>query len=102
MALAIANVSKEDVGQRQKIVADITFDGSYPTGGEAIAGSDLGFRIGNIENVEGSAAGRVVSFDGTNNLLLVHESAGAAGALREVPNTTDLSGLTVRCEAWGR
>lgn len=46
MALTISKVKADDFGMAQRIVADITFDNSYPVGGEAITAKDLGFRVG--------------------------------------------------------
>lgn len=46
MSLTITNVSKQDVGNGQRIVADVLFDASYPHGGEVVTAKDLGFRVG--------------------------------------------------------
>lgn len=46
MALTISKVKADDYGKGQRVVADITFDDSYPVGGEAVTAKDLGFRVG--------------------------------------------------------
>ena len=46
MALTISTVKKTDLGDVQEITADVTFDSSYPVGGETITAQDLGFRVG--------------------------------------------------------
>ena len=104
MALAVAVISKVDVGDRQEIVMDVTFDSSYPTGGEADTPIVNEFRIGLLEDVKGSGLGRIVSYDAANGLVLVHEdqAVASAAALDEVPDTTDLSALVVRCTCKGR
>lgn len=46
MSLAISVVDRQDIGDAERIVADVTFDSSYPWDGESISAQDLGFRIG--------------------------------------------------------
>jgi hypothetical protein len=74
--------------------ADITFDSSYPTGGEAIAAADLKLAtaIELLIHAGGDADGNAHQFvhDRTNGKILAY-TAGA-----EVANTTDLSTLTPR------
>ena len=36
MAATVTVISSEDVGQSQRVVADVTFDNSYPHGGEEV------------------------------------------------------------------
>lgn len=55
MSLTISTVRKSDVDNGQRIVADVTFDSSYPWGGEAITAQDLGFRIGSALDLIQSA-----------------------------------------------
>lgn len=75
---------------------EVTFDASYPTDGEAF---DPLPTIGKGKTVVAIPAvialGRIVQWDRTNAKLKVFEDAGSAGALREVPDTTDLSSLIV-------
>lgn len=52
MTLSIAVVDKLDVGRNQEVVADVTFDSSYPTGGESLTGAMLGMRIGDLKSVQ--------------------------------------------------
>ena len=46
MALSVEVVDRQDIGDAERIVADITFDSSYPWNGEPITAKDLGFRVG--------------------------------------------------------
>ena len=46
MSLTVVEVDAQDVGRAQRIVADITFDSSYPWDGEPITALELGFRVG--------------------------------------------------------
>lgn len=46
MSLTISKVSSQDVGKGETLVADVTFDNSYPWGGELVTAKNLGFRVG--------------------------------------------------------
>lgn len=46
MTLGITNVDRQDIGDAERIVADVTFDSSYPWKGEPVTAKDLGFRVG--------------------------------------------------------
>jgi len=46
MPLTVTVVDRQDIGQAERIVADILFDSSYPWNGESITAKDLGFRVG--------------------------------------------------------
>lgn len=95
MALTVNTVTRNVVGNQRMNLVDVTFDNSYPTGGEVITPNQLGltgidaviaFGNGSYNVVrEGNA---LVAYDATNGL--------------EVTNLTDLSSLTVRCLAIGR
>ena len=90
-------------GQKQRI-ATITFDSSYPTGGEPITAADLGLSS-QIEFVfcQTLNAGYVVAWDGSKTApkLKVFQQSAATSALTEVPNTTNLSTLVVHVLAFG-
>lgn len=105
MPLTFANREDLSVGNERGVRVDITFDASYVTNGEPLTPADLGLgRINQLISDQGglgSDFGRIVQYDRENELLLVFEDAGAAGALREVPNAVDLSDLTVRVTAVG-
>lgn len=105
MALTFANREDLSMGNLRGVKVDITFDASYPTGGEALTPGDLG--LGRVEQLIsdqgglGTDDGRVVQYDRDNELLIAFQSAGAAAAMAEVTNATDLSDLTVRVTALG-
>lgn len=75
---------------------EVTFDASYPTGGELFDPLPI---IGKGKTLVAIPpvvkAGQIVQWDRANGKLQVFEDAGAAGALREVPDTTDLATLVV-------
>ena len=107
MPLTFANREDLSVGNERGVRVDITFDASYPSGGEPLTPGDLG--LGRVNQLvadvigEGTDAGRVIKYDRTNELLLAHEGIGGAvvGPFPEVPNAFDLSDLTVRVTAYG-
>lgn len=79
------------------VVADITLDSSYPTGGEAVTANQLG---------GGSVVaaflppndGIVLEYDRTNSKILAYwvDTTVDGAAMGEVADTTDLSGVVSR------
>jgi hypothetical protein len=115
MAIAITHKTKT-YHNRQRIldhiasplkmcVVDITFDSSYPTGGEALSVSSLDAGISNILAVipqpsRGNSYGYILSFNPEKYKLVVLETnSDYAGdtSLTEVGNGTDLSAAVFRC-----
>jgi hypothetical protein len=105
MPLTFANREDLSVGNERGVRVDITFDASYPTGGEPLTPADLGLgRINQLISDQGGIGandGRVIQYDRVNELLLAFQGPTAVGALPEVPNATDLADLTVRVTAVG-
>lgn len=53
MALSVSVVDRQDIGFGERVIADVTFDSSYPWGGEEITARALGFRVGSkLNNVK--------------------------------------------------
>lgn len=73
---------------------EVTFDASYPTGGELFDPLPV---IGKGKTIVAVlpvvVGGRIVQWDRANGKLQVFEDAGSAGPLREVPDATDLLAL---------
>ena len=113
MALTVTQKGRDNViGTRKMIVLDITFDSSYPTGGEAL---DLTDYVGTIESVTieqkdgyqfmyDRANKKVKVFSPTldvviqddnpatsNNNLVIELAGTTANRATEVPDTTNLS-----------
>lgn len=87
-------------GAQRMTVTEVTFDNSYPTGGEPLTASDLGltgvdFAIATIKTA-GTGSVTAVFYDIPNAKL----KAFAAAA--EIANTTDLSAVTAQVFAVGR
>jgi hypothetical protein len=89
-------------GNRKMTTANVTFDNSYATGGEAIAVSDLGFTRLDIL-IAHAGQGYLARWDGsvTTPKILLYRQTAATGALVEVPSTTDVSTVVVRVLAFG-
>lgn len=69
MSLTIANIERTVFGNKSVAYADITFDSSYPRGGEAFTPSTVGFsQITSIE-VPNSEGGVFPAFDAVNNKI---------------------------------
>lgn len=97
-------------GNRKIVTGTITFDNSYPTGGEALTLKALGLDV--VENINvtnvfaSSTTTYVVAWNKSTTSPLLQVFYGdnnnaSDGPLIEVPNATDLSATVVRYEATG-
>lgn len=100
MALTISVVKRSVVGDLRCVVADVTFDSSYPDGGEAFGPSDVdpaqasgaAFHWCSVGmNDATDADNRIASYDYTNKKLRLF-TAGATEAV----DTSDQSAVKVR------
>jgi hypothetical protein len=102
MAVTVSAPFKTGVfGDLKYVIVDITFDNSYPTGGEPVTPAQVGLdavygvtTLGNTYDAQGAV---VVSYDRTNSKLVAYGGDGAAAGvtfLKEIPNATDLSTIT--------
>jgi hypothetical protein len=100
MALTIAIVNRNVSGAQKQVIADVTFDNSYPTGGEAFAPSDVDpgessssafhFVVIGMNDVT-LADQREVDYDYTNKKLMVKTAITT-----EATNASDQSAVKVR------
>jgi hypothetical protein len=90
MALTVEQLGRTNVtGNRLTVALKITFDSSYPTGGETL---DLTAYVNNIETVMvETSGGFVFGYDRTNKKLKAFEAGADGDALDEVDNATNLS-----------
>lgn len=104
--ITVTPIQKDDVGLSELIVADIQMGDLYPTGGEPIAVSDFGFRVGNqVNSADLSPAGGYVfglSVVGGQAFIKAFEEQGNSGKLKEVDDGEDLSAVTIRATVVGR
>lgn len=121
MALTIAQKKRAKMGNAFAVAADVTFDSSYPTGGEALAPTTLGLNAIDVMLCE-TASGYMFQYDYANSKLkafypraaltgslvvadtaatLTDDADVAAAAGAEVGNAADLHTVTVRVMAIG-
>lgn len=101
MALTTAGQKGQNINSKVRVVR-VTFDNSYPTGGEAVTPSQLGFK--NVHNIIPgvSTNGYVVTYDKANAKLKVFRGGAAVSTpFAEVPNATDLSTVVVDLTVYG-
>lgn len=103
MSISVNIVKRTKALNAYYIVADVTLDTSYPTGGEVVSHGELG--LTSIDFVLPSpAAGYIFEFDHANNKLKAFYgdyNATEDGALIQVPDKTDMSTVKVRLIAIG-
>lgn len=97
MALTIAEattglgVRKKNFGAEEFSLVKITFDSSYPTGGEAVTPSEVGMtRIDGAWPVGQAAGSRVAQWDQANGKILLFDDA-----LAQVANASDQSTIVI-------
>jgi hypothetical protein len=105
MAASVAVTYGPEVpGNRKVVHGTVTFDSSYPTGGEAVSLANLGLnRLDWLETL--TTDGYVPAWDGSVSapkikLFWVDTTVDGA-ALAEVASTTDASAVVVRFRATG-
>lgn len=100
MSLTITTIKKNVVGNQYERTVDITFANHYLTGGvaftpsliEPTAASSGMFHSVNIDMNDATVADhRIVSYDATNQKLIVETASGT-----EATNDSDQSAVTVR------
>lgn len=100
MAVSVTVNDRDVWGKHHVRWATITFDSSYPTGGEAVTAAN--FELSELKNVLvtnpsiDDAAITSAIWDATNSKIIVIDEAG----LQE-GNTTDLSSTTLKVIAIG-
>ena len=105
MAASVSIVTGPEVpGNRKFVTATVTFDSSYPTGGEAISLISLGLdRLDFIWAV--TQDGYVPSWDGSTTApkikLFWVDTTTDGAALAELPATTNASSVVARIFAFG-
>jgi hypothetical protein len=86
------------------VFARVTFDSSYPTGGEALASSDFS-SVGSIAAVIVSTtnvAGVDAVWDSANSKILLYDEDNTSGIAAQAANTSDHSATVVDILVAGR
>jgi len=104
MALTYSTVHSGVVGTQRIWQGLITFDASYPTGGEAIDVDQLGgmFQLDALILNQSSVAGKDVVWDQATAKLLIYVEDGTSGIAAQAANASNQSAVTVRAVAFGR
>lgn len=90
MALSFTEHAQWIAGDKQFVAGEITFDSSYPTGGEAVA-SSISPHLEQVTSVLAFPSGAEVPvWDNANDKLLLYTADGT-----EATNTSDQSGVSV-------
>jgi len=105
MAASVAITFGPEVpGSRKEVRGVVTFDSSYPTGGEAVSLADLGLNRLDWLDVT-TVNGNVPAWDGSTSApkikLFWVDTTTDGAPLAEVPSTTNVSATTVRFHAIG-
>lgn len=111
MALSLSKVAGASyvVSNKKCKVYDVTFDSSYPTGGESLTASDVGLKKieqlivhGPATATVGGTTGVLATYDYTNaKLQAFWGNAGTASVLPEVTDTTTLATQVCRVTVVG-
>ncbi len=110
MSLTIGTPDKKVPGAEYVVIADVTFDSSYPAGGEAITAANFG--LNTIRTILPAIAidpdtvdnAVLIGFDATNSKLLAFwadYSNASDGVLIEVADTTSLAAYTAQLVVYG-
>ena len=100
MALTISNLQYLDNGGNLARVFDLTYDDSYPTGGESLDVGSLALsRVGFFS--ANSTGGYVFRYDHSADKIQAYRAGNTNAVLAEASNTTDLSAITVRVKVEG-
>lgn len=99
MALAFTTISNRAVANRRQKVVEITWDNSYPTGGEAVTAANFGLKkIEHITHGIAISSDRTtacpIAWDRTNSKLVAYESGASGAVLPEKGNTESLASYT--------
>lgn len=107
MALTVSPQKVFVNGDRKEAFIDVTFDSSYPTGGEALSATTLNF----LTELNYVSSGVAVKGDGTLAVLVAYDytngkpqafKSNTASNPQEVANTADLSTYKVRLRVVGK
>lgn len=109
MAITISANPPDLVGKQRQVTGAITFDASYPTGGEALTPAQLGLTTLTDLRVQPGLGASTTAYVPVWNrstsapivLAFLSENSGSDGPLIQVTDETDLSGFTFGFVATG-
>ena len=92
MALSSADIKRTVFGNKRIVIATLTFDSSYPTGGESLTPAMVG--LSSIDSVlcfPHQTATRIATYDHTNAKVLLYTALST-----EAANASDQSTITIQ------
>lgn len=98
MAVAVKVIKKAKELNEYAVIADITFDATYPTGGYLVTPQQFGLQSLDFILLN-NPGGYGYWYDNVNKKLKV--LAGNANPMPELANNTDLHTITARVVAYG-
>lgn len=103
MALTYTTVHSGVVGSQRIWQGLITFDASYPTGGEALDLDQLGglVQLDALILNQTSVAGKDAVWDAATAKVLIYDENDTSGVAAQAANASDQSAVTVRAVAFG-
>jgi len=101
MAMNVKLIRKIKFGNAFGVVAELTGDTSYATGGYPLTAKQLGLNV--VENVlpQSPAGGKFWEYDFASNKLKILQVDSSGGALKEVAAETNQSEAVTRIVAFG-
>jgi hypothetical protein len=102
MAITVTVVDRMKMQPKRAVIADVAFDDSYPTGGEAITAANFGLvSLSHIIFIDPSiGADKRVVHDRANGKLMIYAEA-ADGVQAEAANESNQAAVSVRVMAIG-
>jgi len=94
----VGQVKASFTGRQTMAIVDVTLSSSYATGGDTFDFATIGLIGVQPLFVDAAAnAGYLVFYDRTNKKFKLFQQSAATSALTEVPNTTNVSTVVIRC-----
>lgn len=105
MAVTVTELFRTKTSDRYLHAYSVTFDSSYPTGGEPLTAANLGFSdLATNLVVTAHSGGYTFKYDGANEKLLAYwvDTTVDGSVMLEVVAATNLSTVVVIVYAWGK
>jgi hypothetical protein len=104
MALTLSRVKEAVIGSLKLRVLDVTFDASYPTGGESLTADDLG--VDPVFVIAEPTDGFAFEYDKGNEKLIAYEQGFTTGSTAAADSTSgalieDAAGAETAVRAMG-
>ena len=104
MALTFTADNFGVVGAQRQWQGTVTFDASYPTGGEAVLPADFGglVQIDTVIIGQTNVAGVDAVWDATNSKVILYDEDNTSGVAAQAANASDQSATIVTAIVYGK